>query len=210
MKSKLTTIFIAAESAIFVIYTVSDALSLFNTAALKYSGMLLCLGYSAYPSTQGGERLVTAAIFLAALADIPLLLLDIAYAVGVLLFCCVQALYFVRIRRANGGRSAALWRILLPAAALAGLWALGILTPLNALCAVYFTFFMCNAVQSFDMKNRLFSIGLCLFLCCDICVGLHNLPLGETKLARAVALGMWTFYLPSQVLICLSGGKRDE
>lgn len=49
-----------------------------------------------------------------------------------------------------------------------------------------------------------------MFLCCDICVGLHNMPTVLPEwLRRAADIGMWTFYLPSQVMLALSGKERD-
>jgi hypothetical protein len=54
----------------------------------------------------------------------------------------------------------------------------------------------------------LFRWGLVLFLCCDICVGAFQqgdmLP---AALRAAAGFGMWTFYLPGQVLISLSTGE---
>ena len=83
------------------------------------------------------------------------------------------------------------------------------LSPLNLLAALYFTAFVCNAAQSLSIKNALFSAGLILFLCCDICVGVHNVPeLFSAGLRSFADIGMWLFYLPAQVLITLSGRKN--
>lgn len=48
---------------------------------------------------------------------------------------------------------------------------------------------------------------------CDLCVGLHNLaaflPVVDTgPLFSFAQVGMWLFYLPSQVLITLSVRKK--
>ena len=51
----------------------------------------------------------------------------------------------------------------------------------------------------------MFAIGLLLFTCCDICVGAWNLGL----LPGFTRIGMWLFYLPSQVLIVLSQEERE-
>lgn len=57
----------------------------------------------------------------------------------------------------------------------------------------------------------LFAWGLSLFVCCDVCVGLWNLsvPLPPALLEFA-RVGMWLFYLPSQVLIVLSQCLEGE
>ena len=50
----------------------------------------------------------------------------------------------------------------------------------------------------------MFGTGLLLFVGCDLCVGLHNLAGIPAPLAAFARVGMWLFYLPSQVLITLS------
>nr|DAY57723.1 MAG TPA: YhhN family protein [Caudoviricetes sp.] len=142
-------------------------------------------------------------------ADTFLLLLNDHYGAGVALFCGVQALYLVRICRRNGGRT--LWplRLVLVLGAWAGLWALGLLSPLNLLAAVYFTNFLLNACQAVPLHSPLFSVGLWLFLLCDVCVGIRNQPeLFPGWLAAFAQVGMWLFYLPGQVLLVLSGRKE--
>ena len=165
-------------------------------------------------SHQGGSRLVSAALTLTVLADVFLLLLDAHYALGIVLFCLVQGLYFVRIYRSNGGRS--LWglRAALFVLALVVLNVLDLLIPLNILALFYFTNFFCNALSSLSCPGqsmRLFSVGLWLFLCCDACVGLFQNPqLVPPAVSAFVSVGMWLFYLPAQVLIALSGANRSS
>ena len=62
-------------------------------------------------------------------------------------------------------------------------------------------------------RGRCFGLGLLLFVGCDLCVGLHNLaavlPVVDTgPLFSFAQVGMWLFYLPSQVLITLSVRKK--
>lgn len=84
---------------------------------------------------------MAAAMALTLGADTFLLLLNRWYGAGVALFCGVQGLYLIRILR-RCGRS--LWglRLFLVTAAWVGLWALGLLSPLNLLAAVYFANFL--------------------------------------------------------------------
>lgn len=180
---------------------------------IKFAGILLCLVYSLYLSHQGGCRLVSAALALTALADVFLLLLDADYALGIALFCLVQGLYFIRIVR-GGGRN--LWglRLTLFLLSLVVLKLLDLLIPLNILALFYFTNFFCNALASLSCSGRsmrLFSIGLWLFLCCDLCVGLFQNPqLVPPAVSAFVSVGMWLFYLPAQVLITLSGANSSS
>lgn len=95
----------------------------------------------------------------------------------------------------------------------------------------YFLTLCLNAVEAYVLSHPLkerwhdeaaagkvrpiFAVGLILFICCDICVGLWNLYPPPPRLLREFAqVGMWFFYLPSQVLIVLSQelekGDLDE
>lgn len=210
MKDVLTKIFVCIQAAVYAAFMLMDVLGVGSSAPVKFAGMMLCVAFSAAFSADGGDRTVTAAVLLSAAADVFLLLLDADYAVGVLLFCVVQLLYFARILRSNGHKGALCMRILLFAAATGVFWHFRIATAVNVIACAYFTFFLCNTVQSFKMKNRLFSVGLCLFLCCDICVGIQNMPIeAPCALVTASGLGMWAFYLPSQVLIVISGRRKE-
>ncbi len=211
MEKRSVKIFIAVQAALYISFMWLDISGIGGSRAIKYAAIALCLGFSMYLSTRGGDRLATAALGFTLAADTFLLLLDAAYAVGVALFCVVQALYFARIYRANGHRCAAIARAALFAAAVVLLALLKLMSPLNLLVCFYFTSFVCNTVQSLSIKKPLFSAGLILFLCCDICVGIHNEPeLFPLALGSFADYGMWLFYLPAQVLITLSGGKRNE
>ncbi len=179
-----------------------------DSTLIKYLSIVLCVLFAFLESARGGDPLVAAALLFTLGADTFLLLLNRLYALGILLFCVVQALYLVRLARATGGRT--LWplRLVLFLLALAALGILNLLTPLNVLALFYFTGFFSNVVLSFLARNPahgLFSAGLTLFLCCDLCVGAFNQPdLIPLSLQEPVRLGMWFFYLPAQVLIVLS------
>ena len=62
------------------------------------------------------------------------------------------------------------------------------------------------------LKDGFASEDRTLLLCCDVCVGLHNLsgPLPGAISAFA-DFGMWLFYLPSQLCVALSAApERSE
>lgn len=204
-----TVCFLAAEGCLYAAFLSLDLAGGHPAGNwLKFGGILLCFIMALFSALWGGDRLVAAALGLTAAADVFLLLLDRHYAVGVLIFLGVQGLYLLRLARADG-RSLWLPRASVAAVLLAVLWALGQLTPLNALAAVYFSALLCNAVHSFLVPAswaRIFGAGLALFACCDACVGAFNsmalLPQGVYPFVR---VGMWLFYLPAQVLIVCSG-----
>lgn len=85
---------------------------------------------------------------------------------------------------------------------------------------IYFQSLVCNVLTSINYFKRdsdnqclkLFTIGLILFLFCDINVGLYNLTFYSSvsgvfyyKVYEIASICMWVFYLPSQVLIAMSG-----
>lgn len=206
----MTAAFLGLEAALYAIFMTLD-LTGGSGGPVKYASIAVCLVFSVLFARRGGSRLMAAAMALTLGADTFLLLLNDWYGAGVALFCGVQALYLVRICRQNGGRS--LWglRLFLVTAAWAGLWALGLLSPLNLLAAVYFANFLVNACQAFSLSMPLFAWGLWLFLLCDVCVGVHNQPeLFPGWLAAFAQVGMWLFYLPGQVLLVLSDRKKED
>lgn len=204
-------IFICFEAVLYLAFTAMDIYALGDSKWFKFAGIALCFVFSVFLSLTGGEKLVTAAIGFAMAADVFLLLLDRYYIAGVGLFFVVQILYFVRIYRANGRKGAWPMRLFLFTGSIALLLNLGCEFPLLLFVAAYAAFFVCNVMQASGSENKLFFAGMCVFLCCDICVGLHNMPAELPEwLRRAADIGMWTFYLPSQVMLVLSGKERDE
>ena len=135
------------------------------------------------------------------------------YAVGVALFLCVQTVYLLRLRPA--GASAA-WplRAGLALCAGLGLYAPDMASPLNLVAGLYFSQLLSNTILAWTLRGqaaRLFALGLTLFVGCDLCVGCFNLQLSNSLLLHLlVYLGMWAFYLPSQVLIALSALPEKE
>ncbi len=178
-----------------------------NTTVLKYSGILLCLLFSALCAHGGGDRMVPYAQLFTALADYFLLVIDREYLAGIFFFSIAQILYLIRLDRMGG-------RIWLPVRIVSALlavlllfWA-GLYSPLNLAAVLYFSLLLVNMVLSWTIPSgtgRMFALGLSLFVLCDLCVGLFQLSVGvPVRLRQFSGIGMWLFYLPSQVLISLS------
>jgi hypothetical protein len=201
-------VFVLAEAALYLGFFCGD-LAGSDTTGLKYAAIILCALFSALWWPVGGDKLVTVALFFTVAADTFLLVLDDHYLTGVLLFCVVQGLYLVRICIASGHAPMVLLRLVLLALALGAMSVLGLLNLLNAAAAFYFVNFLSNVAESLGLRGRryrLFSVGLVLFLCCDLLVGIFNQrTLFSDQLFAAARVGMWLFYLPGQVLIVLSG-----
>ena len=205
--------FPAVEGVIYLAFLALDLTGRGGASVpVKYGGVLLCLLFALACALRGGDRLVPAALALTAGADWFLLVRNDHYAVGVALFLCVQTVYYLRLRR--GGAPAA-WplRAGLALAAGLGLYGLGLASPLNLLAGLYFSQLLSNTVLAWTKTGRrwrIFAAGLALFVGCDLCVGLFNTLNAASPLYPAVSLGMWFFYLPSQVLIALSALPDKE
>lgn len=205
----LLSSFLSVEGAIYACFLVLDLIGQGDqTTFIKYAGILLCLAFSLL----GGDRLVPLALALTAGADWFLLVRNDHYALGVALFLCVQTVYYVRLRRA-GADSAWPLRSALALGAGLGVYALRMASPVNLLAALYFSQLASNTLLAWRLKGRrwqTFALGLTLFVGCDVCVGLFNALPPDSPPYFAVSVGMWLFYLPSQVLIALSALPEKE
>ncbi len=211
MKSRQTAAFLAVEGVLYVTFLTIDLMGQGSSNAVKYAGILLCIGMAALSLRRGGDPLVLIALTLTAAADWFLLVRGDHYAPGVSIFLVVQMVYLCRLHR-DGAGFAVPWRLVLPVLAALGLAVLRMASPVNLLAGVYYTQLLVNtglAWRQQGRRYRRFAIGLTLFVCCDTCVGLFNAGLPDGLLYRAVSLGMWFFYLPSQVLITLSGCPEE-
>ena len=183
---------------------------------LKYLSILLCFCFVLGTGQGQDGLLMKTALGFTLLADLFLLVLNRWYLVGVACFCVVQLLYLTRIA---GLRPEKLplrlaLRGLLAIFALMIAWRLGALDGLTALSLFYFSQLICNSLESLSLGApfRGFALGLFLFLGCELCVGLQNLsawfPAAGGPLVEFARVGMWLFYLPSQVLISLSVKRK--
>ena len=202
-------VFLLAEGALYLAFLFLDQfMPQVNTNLLKYTGIILCVLMSLLLAWQGGDKLVAWALALTLGADTFLLLLDRWYLAGILLFYAVQILYLFRLLRVTG-RPMLLGRMVLFAALLGILLKLDAFTSVTAAAALYISHFFFNVFQSLGLRGRdgkLFSWGLLLYFCCDLCVGIYNgAALFPGALVQFAGIGMWLFYLPGQVLITLSG-----
>lgn len=210
--------FIFTEAVFYLTFLILDLTSSLNglSTALKYCSVLLCFGFSLIFARTPDRILAASALGLTVIADAFLLLLDRHYLAGILCFLGVQILYYIRILSAGGFSFLPFLpvRFLLSGCIFPVLAVLHIWDPLSAAAVFYFLQLLLNAAESLFLRHinlqyTLFSAGLLLFVCCDLCVGLTNLSslavisVPEPVLSFAQT-GMWLFYLPSQVMITLS------
>lgn len=196
----VTAVFLALECLLYAVFLSLDLTGRGGqTLWLKYAGILLCLLYALLLTVRGGDRLVFFALLFTAGADWFLLVKNQHLELGLVLFLVVQTLYLLRLRRLGAGSHFFLRWVL---ALLLGLavFFFRLVSPLNLLVALYFSQLLSNTILAWSLRKWVFAIGLTLFVCCDICVGMYNLGI----LHAFTSVGMWLFYLPSQVLIVLS------
>lgn len=193
MKKK-TIIFIIIESLLYLSFLILDIKQI-NTTYIKYLGIFLCFIYTLTNKTQYGKI----ALFFTCLADLFLLVLNKYYLVGVFLFIIVQVTYIFYLNSININTYFG-YRIILPVIGCVFLSFTNNISILNIFSIFYFSQLLISALSLINKKHKLLCLGLCLFICCDICVGLHNIY--PTNFL--IAYGQWFFYLPSQVIIAIT------
>lgn len=157
------------------------------------------------------------------LADTNLLILDDNYELGILTFIIVQFAYFWYIlknmyTKDNYSYLIAIRLITIVIGVIAGLI---VQTDKLLVCLViiYISNLVINLIISIipRKRNLLFSLGLFLFLLCDICVGCYNIGdiigISNTSLFYKIANLpfniAWLFYHPSQVLLAISNYIKE-
>lgn len=160
------------------------------------------------------------------LADTNLLILDDNYELGILAFIIVQFAYFWYIlknmyTKDNYSYLIAIRLITIVIGVIASL-----IVQTNKLLVCLVIIYISNLVINLIIsiiprkRNLLFSLGLFLFLLCDICVGCYNIgdiidiiDISNTSLFYKIANLpfniAWLFYHPSQVLLAISNYIKE-
>lgn len=189
--------FIIIEALIYLAFITMDLMGIDSTY-IKYSGIVLCLIFAIY----NRKKFQSASMVFTLIADFFLLVLNNHYEIGLLSFIIVQIIYFYflgNIEKSYFNMFLFIRGFLIIVGSLI-LPLFNAMNLLNELVLIYFINLLLNAIEAWISGNRTLAIGLALFVCCDVCVGLHNIN-AAFKLATFL---MWVFYLPSQVLIVLS------
>lgn len=190
-------LFITIESLLYITFIIMDFIHI-NSTLIKYISIILCFIYALYSK----KRLKSIALLFTCLADLFLLVLLKHYEVGVFIFIFAQLtyLYYLRNIDIKISNSILVFRVLIIIIGTIILYLSNNLNLLYELVLIYFSTLLFNCFNAFKVKEKTFALGLILFIGCDICVGLFNTPYSNS----VIAMLMWVFYLPSQVLIVLS------
>lgn len=188
------------------------------TSLLKFSSITLVLLLSFLASKNAYNekdiRLLKYALSLTLIADFFLLFVKKYYLVGVIIFSIVQTIHSVRYRQSNSrlfekNMFLAFLGFTIAAFILKIFADIEYLMTFSVFYAITLTLSVFNAInacikKSYPMPNRhMIAFGMILFLLCDVNVGLFNLTVVSSNL-------IWVFYLPSQVLLALSGFKYNQ
>ena len=185
---------------------------------LKYVGIIICFLTSLIPifskNAAKTQYFIPFSLFFTLVSDYFLLINTDKnlYIFGVVIFIIVQLSYFIYIETLKKNKTSFLisliFRIILSSILIIVLSIIRF-DLLSIVSACYFVELLMNFITSLSLIKinkffLIFSIGLLLFIGCDISVGLTNLDLFEGHIKNLVSNLMWIFYLPSQVLISFS------
>ena len=221
-KNILFLAYIAAEAAIYITFNILSAVLPNDPIYLKYTGVLLCLAAAAvsiYFFRDTDAVILTCALIYTAISELFILVMDTHYDVGMVTFIMAQITYLYRLYK---DRIKKIWltvavRIALTAVIMGIVGGLAAINLLIVEVCIYIVMLAGNCVDAFllcrrSRQNLLFALGLLLFLCCDICVGLDNAGsvIGlnfPSAFINVIQYLIWVFYMPSQVLIACSVRK---
>ena len=209
----ISIIYITFISVVFFIF--QSYLSFIN---LKYISIVLCFLITLISNENVIHKrdinLLRLGMFFTLIADLFLVILDYHIA-GVLIFCLVQMTYIIRYTE---GRSNHIIRRLVGGFILISIsyfWINKYIMKLEYLILIGFFYGICifiSIVKSIEAgKNNVYPKlnknmiiwGMILFALCDLNVALARIESIDNISSRLI----WVFYLPSQVLLSLSGYK---
>lgn len=215
----ITLVFILIEVAIYATFLFGDFSNSFETTNIKYVGIIFCFLYSFFIFLKRAEIcrvfLLVAFIF-TLISDYFLLIRGEEYNLfiyGICFFIVTQIVYFLMINYIRKDKTYFILSLILRA--IISLILYFIVTLIfkfnltSAFAGIYFVQLIFNFIDSIFLisvskKYLILSIGLLLFIGCDICVGLNNLTILDEFGLDIVNKLMWFFYLPSQTLIALT------
>lgn len=199
----------------------------YTTHNLKYISILLCFLLSLMAMDHAISPmdilLLQSGLFITTLADLCLLILD-KFTIGVAIFCVAQIIYCIRYNPPKAYPTVVRFMMVFEVLAISyillgffvkNLDTLFVVATAYAIClmtSVIRAIKLCKAKQ-FPSPNRyMIAIGMVLFLLCDINVGLTNViqqlrpqSIFLTYIYNMSSFLIWFFYLPSQVLLAMSG-----
>lgn len=225
-KTNLIKILVVLNIIIYMVFTWWDifgASFLISSDSLKFLSIIIVFIISLI--TREGAlsfkdlHLLQFGLFITLLADFFLLFTD-KYILGIFLFSIVQILYSFRYEFRNLKLTIRNFIIIFVGLSIVHIllnkfvveldfiWAMGLFYGICLLTSVRRAFKACRYKIYPEPNRQMILIGMILFLLCDINVALYNILgyISKTKIFYNISsVSMWLFYLPSQILLALSG-----
>lgn len=195
---------------------------------LKFISMILIFIISLIKKEDALELrdiyLLQVGLFLTIFADLFLLILDNYYIIGIALFSIVQILYSIRYEYKKAKLIIKNFIIIFIVLIFIYIIINSFIVKVDLLIAISFYYAICLLTsvikgikvyiyEYYPTPNRqMIALGMVLFLLCDINVALYNIIEFLSLKGKFVGLlyniffiSMWLYYLPSQVLLSISG-----
>lgn len=228
----MTWVFLLIECCLYISYMSIDLADqgwYAISSQLKFIGILFCCFYtvSLILRKKAQSRPLAVSFLFLICSDYFLLFTD-SYEAGLCTFLGVQFCFFLYLHHTSGHGSIKSSSIFLTFIVMVSCGILMLLKKagiqLNSqliLAILYFLMFTSNVVsaivqcrQQKQINKYCFTVGLLLYFCCDILVGIFNCGdylMVNQSFFQAVyefsVIGMWLFYLPGIVVIALSNNE---
>lgn len=210
---------------IIIFYIVFLYIDIFNAKlynlsnSIKFICIILCLTISLLstnnPIDLKDVRLIQIALFLTVLADFFLLVIDNHYEIGIGIFSIAQITHSVRYTFKSKKTIRNYVFVIIALSLIYVFGNLSINIPILYPLAIFYGIcLITNVILSIRIWRRdlypnpnkvMITVGMIFFLLCDINVALYNILEKNNVMYGISSVAMWLFYLPSQVLLSLSG-----
>lgn len=225
---KILLVIIAMLYFVFLYMDLFKIQTFISSSIIKFLSMILvliiCLMTSSNAIYSKDVFLLKIGLFITIIADIFLLLFDNHYIIGIGLFCIVQILYLIRYSDKGTKIIIRNFGIIFITLFIIYILINQFIIKIDFLIIIALYYAICllsstnkaihlHKYKSYpNLNSRMIALGMILFLLCDINVALYNIPKFmvisnnlSIPLNNISPIFMWLFYLPSQVLLALSG-----
>lgn len=217
-RTVFTILFLVAQAILYWLIMTSGGLLLIHS---QYIAIILCFMFAAMTCTKSTALILMGLAFTLGADYCLVVAKPIEQLWGMVFFMGTQTMYAIYLQIRGRNKVLLVIRIALVALAegIAYIVLGDKLDPLAAVSMYYYANLIMNLIAAFAIfrKEKLMSIGLLLFLLCDTVIGLQVACGGylaipkESWLYQLIFMPFnlsWFFYLPSQVLIALSAGRK--
>lgn len=213
----LIPIYIVIELCILVAiklpvrYSCAGTDSLLMLLSIAFNALVALYFLLAYGRhTPYSADLIALALYITVIGDLFLTYLGEPFFIpGVFSFCIVETLYAIFLKPKT---TSIVFRMILFGLLIAAAIPTGNISVLNVLAILNIAILAGNVLDAWLSKDfdpgLLFKLGITLFFCCDLSLGLSTLLSGA--ISNIMSAMIWVFYIPSQVLLTLCYARRRK